>query len=183
MNMERITAGLPVAKGTFIDVQTEYPVSEKLQTLEETLIQPLNEPESIQRILDLPVNEETADNIIRDLEALVLAPIIYWTFRGKNIIFRHGGENLVGSSFVNFRLLDWYPRSVLRTEFPQALCKYFNFETTGSAFHAKSHRMNRPSSVGGHFFNNLPLLFSIRIVIPEMAEYFIDDGRAYSAED
>ena len=73
--MERITAGLPVAKGTFIDVQTEYPVSKKLQTLEETPIQPLNEPESI---LDLPGNEETADNIIRDLEALLLAPIIYW---------------------------------------------------------------------------------------------------------
>jgi hypothetical protein len=157
--MERITSGLPVAKGTFIDVQIEYSVSEKLQTLEETLIQPLNEPESIQRILDLPGNEETADNIIRDLDdacsIVTCSDTIHLeTTRHfaedliKIIIFRHGDENLAGSSSVNFHLLDWYPRSAPRTESPQALREYSNFETTGSAFHAKSPKMNRPSSVG-----------------------------------
>ena len=192
VNMERITAGLPIAKGKSIDVQTKYSLSENLQTLEETLIQPLNEPESIQRILDLPGNEETADGIIRDpkdaCSIITCSDNILETtghsagdlIKDINIIFRPEDEDLgynAGSSSVDFQLLDRYPRSAPRIEFPRALREYSNFETTGSAL---SQGMNRPSSVGGHFVKNSPLSSSTRTAVPEMAEYFIDEGRSYS---
>ena len=184
LNTERIRAGLLVAKGTSIDIQTKYSVSEKLQSL--------NEPESIRRILDLP-NEETADSITRDLEdacSIITCSDNILETTGyfaedliKDIIYRPEDGNLgynAGSSSVDFQLLDRDPRSAPRIEFPRALHEYSNFETTGSAFHTKSQGMNRPSSVGGHFVNNSSLSSNTRTAVPEMAEYFIDDGRGYS---